>query len=177
MRTKWLLVLSMVAGCGNDGTVSPTSVAPTSTAPLPPPMVPRPGTPTPPPTTTTVSVGADGLNAFFPQTVTITLGSTVQWVWDGGPFTATSGTPGSPDGRFCSLPSNETPSASACNSTAYATNAGNMFSQTLSNVGTFPYFSTVQGTMMTGTIVVARTNTGLLGGSPRSVDGERDGDE
>lgn len=49
--------------------------------------------------TVQVQVGADGLK-FTPQDVTIQVGDTVQWVWAEDFHSATSGTPGNPDGLF-----------------------------------------------------------------------------
>lgn len=37
---------------------------------------------------------------FVPDTLTIAVGDTVQWVWSGGPHTVTSGAPCTPDGLF-----------------------------------------------------------------------------
>jgi plastocyanin len=144
----------MVAGCGSGGGTASTS----STPPTPTP------TPTPAPAATTVHVGAGAANAFSPNTVNISPGDTVTWVWDGGPHTVTSGAPGAPDGTFCSLPAGQTPSASACNSTSYAQNQGASYSYTFPSSGTFPYYCTVHGAMMTGTVVVGSASGGAGGG-------------
>lgn len=84
-------------------------------------------------------------NAFNPASRTITAGTSVTWTnKDGNIHTATSGTPGSPDNVF---------------------NSGNMnsgatFSFKFNNVGTFKYYCTIHGAMMTGTIVVQTAPTG-----------------
>jgi len=159
MRMTGLVMVLLVAGCGNDTTSSTASVPP---APTPTP------TPTPTPATMMVSVGAGAANAFSPQTVTINPGDTVQWNWAGGPHTVTSGAPGAADGNFCS--NGGTQSAAACNSTAYAQNAGATYSHTFPTAGTFPYYCTVHGAMMTGTVIVAaaKASGGGGGGNDRA---------
>ena len=140
MRTICWVVLLALCGCGgSDNTSATTSVPATSGAS----------------NLVIVTVGG-GANEFSPATVNINPGDTVEWVWAGGPFTVTSGSPtaGGADGRFCSLAPNELVSRGTCNSTSYAQGAGATFSWSFLSTGTFNYFSTVQGAAMTGTVVV-----------------------
>ena len=157
MRTIGWVAIVLMAGCGGGGggSSSTSSVPPTPPSPTP--------TPTPTPATATVHVGSNGAMTFSPQSVNINPGDTVNWVWDGGPHTVTSGAPGNADGNFCSLPAGQTPSASACNSTSYAQGTGASYSHTFPSAGTFPYFCTVHGAMMTGTVVVG-ASSGAGGG-------------
>jgi plastocyanin len=77
--------------------------------------------------------------AFNPQSRTVAVGTTVTWTnKDSAPHTATSGTPGNPNGTFRSTQLTQ----------------GQTFSHTFSAAGTFPYYCEVHGAMMTGTIVV-----------------------
>jgi plastocyanin len=143
---RWVALLA-IAGCGSGSYSASTSSTPPSTAP----------------STMTVHVGAGAANSFSPQMVSINVGDTVTWVWDGGPHTVTSGSPGAVDGTFCSLPAGTAPSASACNSTSYAQSSGS-YSYTFPAAGTFAYFCTVHGAMMTGTVVVGSGGGGGGGG-------------
>jgi plastocyanin len=74
------------------------------------------------------------------------------WTWASGPHTVTSGTPGNADGRFCSNGGAQTPAA--CNSISYAQGAGATYSHTFTMAATYPYYCTVHGAAMTGTVVV-----------------------
>jgi spore coat protein A len=87
--------------------------------------------------TTNVSVGQGGAN-FNPSEVTIALGDTVTWTWFGNNHSVASGTQFNPDGIFDSG----------------IRNVGAHFSFTPSGAGTYPYYCTVHGAMMTGTITV-----------------------
>ncbi|HEX6834922.1 MAG TPA: plastocyanin/azurin family copper-binding protein [Polyangia bacterium] len=136
------MVLLALCGCGgndNDNTSATTSVPATAVASNP----------------VIVTVGAVA-NQFSPATVNIRPGDTVEWVWAGGPYTVTSGSPtaGGPDGMFCSLASGKLVSRGTCNSRSYAQDAGATFSWNFLSAGTFHYFSTVQGAAMSGTVVV-----------------------
>ena len=77
--------------------------------------------------------------AFDPANRTVSAGATVTWTnKDGTNHTATSGSPGSPNGIF---------------------DSGNMsqnatFTHTFSAAGTFPYYCRIHGAMMIGTITV-----------------------
>lgn len=78
-------------------------------------------------------------NTFIPSVVTITHGSTVQWKnLDASNHTVSSGTGGVPDNLFRSsqLTQNQT------------------YSFTFNNAGTYPYFDEIQGSAMSGTVVV-----------------------
>src|ERR1700692_1316653 len=79
--------------------------------------------------TVTVTVGADGLFAFSPSSVTIHPGDTVQWTWSSSGHTSTSGTPGSPNGLWDSG----------------FLNPGQIFSHTFNTAGSFPYYCTAHG--------------------------------
>jgi len=147
------VVLAMfgVAGCHNDSnTVTGPLPAPTSTPqPGVPTMTPTHGvatpTQTPLPTAAIVNVGQGGGMVFMDQqsggsTTTIAVGTTVQWVWVSGIHSTTSGTCAAgctPDGNWDS-----------------GAGSGMTFSKTFSQAGTFPYFCTVHGAAMTGTVVV-----------------------
>ena len=144
MRIICVMAWVVVAGFGGSGAAGANSVPPA-------------------PTTSTVHVGTNGAMTFTPASLTINAGDSVQWVWDGGPHTVTSGAPGAVDGKFCSLPSGTAPSATACNATTYAENAGATFTQTFPSDGTFPYFCEIHGAMMSGTIVVG-VGSGSAGG-------------
>jgi glucose/arabinose dehydrogenase len=89
----------------------------------------------------TVSVHVGPSNDFFsfsPSSVSINVGDTVQWVWDSGPHSATSGTAGHPSGVFDS-----------------GTKSSGTFSHQFTSAGNVPYYCTVHGSMMTGTVQVA----------------------
>src|SRR4051794_24517771 len=75
---------------------------------------------------------------FSPSTVTINVGDSVQWSWESGPHSVTSGTPNQPSGLF----------NSGIHSVGYS------FSQTFTQSGNFPYYCMVHGAMMTGTVKV-----------------------
>ena len=93
-------------------------------------------------TTTTVHVGPGGGLTFTPDPVFIQPGDTVEWVWDASGHSATSGTPGTPDGIFDSG----------------LQSVGFIFSFTFPDPGSFPYYCTRHGAMMVGTVnVVAAT--------------------
>lgn len=133
--------VAFATGChGNDNNMI-TAPAPTTT--------PMPGVPTPTPApggqTATVQVGQGGGNAFMDQqsgstTTTIHPGDSVQWVWVSGFHSTTSGTCAGgcqPNGQWDS-----------------GAGSGMTFSHTFSQAGSFPYFCTVHGAMMTGTVIV-----------------------
>ncbi len=154
------VVLAMFTGGGchdDNNTVTGPLPAPTST-PLPggPTSTPQPGvptrtptvavaTPTPLPSAAIVNVGQGGGMTFADQrsggsTTTIAVGTTVQWVWVSGFHSTTSGTCGAtctPDGNWDS-----------------GAGSGMTFSKTFNQAGTFPYFCTVHGALMTGSVVV-----------------------
>jgi plastocyanin len=127
-----LLALLAIAGCDDE---LPQSSTTTSTSAM-------------------VQVGPNGQLAFAPAMVTINVGGTVTWTWDSGPHTVTSGRPGQADGNFCSLPPGTAVSAAACASTNYAASPPYTYAHTFSTVGSFPYYCTVHGAAMTGTVVV-----------------------
>jgi plastocyanin len=102
----------------------------------------------------TVQVGPNDTLAFVPQTIDIAVGGTVEWTWQSGTHTVTSGTPGSPDGKFCSLPESVSPSTANCTGIAYASTAPHTYAHTFITPGTYPYYCTVHGAAMTGTVVV-----------------------
>ena len=154
MRTaRWMIVL-LVAGCGNGN----DQAQPVGTTSVPPSEQTNTDAPA-----AIVIVGANGSTSFSPAAVTVRVGDSVEWDWAGGPHTVTSGQPGSPSGKFCSLPSGNTtsaavPSIAGCNSTAYAQSDGT-YSHTFQTVGTFTYFSTVDGAAMVGTVTVIPATT------------------
>ncbi|MEX1246306.1 MAG: hypothetical protein WEB59_13285 [Thermoanaerobaculia bacterium] len=102
-------------------------------------------TPTPPPGVRFVGVGQNGDNFVDGDSgtnvSTIQVGTTIQWNWISGLHSTTSGTctPNCfPDTRWTS--GELTPPAT--------------FSRTFNEQGTFPYYCTEHGVMMTGTVVV-----------------------
>ncbi|MFL6541683.1 MAG: plastocyanin/azurin family copper-binding protein [Chthoniobacterales bacterium] len=85
--------------------------------------------------------------AFSPSSVTINVGDTVQWQWNSGPHSVTSGTPDHPSGLFDSG----------------IQNSGHSFSHTFTDPGQVPYYCMVHGSMMTGVVkVVAPSVTPAL---------------
>jgi len=114
--------------------ITPNQPTPTPTAPAP--------TPTPTPTTAgvqNVSIGQGG-DRFVDSTsgtstTTITHGTTVHWTWAG--FHSTTSQNSSPEQWD-----------------AGEHGAGFTFDRTFNNPGTFPYYCTVHGLMMSGTIIV-----------------------
>jgi plastocyanin len=139
------------------GTRTPTVPGPSSTptqpapSPTPTPTVPGPtathtATPVPPTATRTATntrtptptplpnqVNVGGGLMYSPQTITIGVGETVNWIWVGGFHSTTSDT-GVWDSGQHSPP--------------------NTFSHTFNTSGTFPYHCTVHGFSMNGTVQV-----------------------
>jgi plastocyanin len=148
-----VLALAVLGGsrCGDDNTISgpmPTLTATPPGASTSTPTPPGSATPTPTPPQTAnrvVNVGQGGGFAFADQvsgtsTSTIPAGTTIEWVWVSGVHSTTSGTCAAtctPDGLWDS-----------------GAGSGMRFTRTFSQPGTFPYFCTVHGAMMQGTIVV-----------------------
>jgi plastocyanin len=91
-------------------------------------------------TTFEVHVGPEGSLSFSPQNITINVGDTVEWIWDSSTHSATSGTPGNPDGLFDSG----------------VLNSGATFSFTFLTAGAFSYFCTPHGLCcgMVGSVTV-----------------------
>ena len=122
--------------------VTSTPAGPTATPTSPAPTV----TPTPPAGgARAVNVGQGGMN-FVDQvsgnsTTTIPVGTTVTWTWVGSPHSVTSGAcpPCQHDDNFGTEQSFSPP---------------HTFSFTFNTPGSFPYFCTVHGQAMTGTVVV-----------------------
>lgn len=147
MRRSLLLAVTaalmlLAAACGDNKS------APTQPAILPPPAAtPTPGalpTPTPPPTgssTRIVNVGPGNLfmdSQSGSSTTTIKAGDTVRWNFvDSVSHSTTSGTCCTGNGLWDS-----------------GVRASGSFSRQFAQLGTFPYFCTVHGSMMTGTVVV-----------------------
>jgi plastocyanin len=123
-------------------TLTATPPVLTATATPPGPTV----TPTPPAgTTRIVDVGPGGSMTFVDRvtgssTTTISVGDTVNWIWQADIHSTTSGTCAAvctPDGIWDS-----------------GVGAGLNFSHTFTQAGTFPYYCTAHGAMMTGLVVV-----------------------
>lgn len=76
--------------------------------------------------------------SFLPANITVSAGSTVTWDFLDGPHNVTSGAPGAPDGAFNS---------------GTAQSSGS-FVHTFPTAGTYPYYCSVHGAMMTGTVTV-----------------------
>jgi plastocyanin len=125
-----LLVLS---GCGGDD----TSVTPSSTT-LDLSAVSDGGAPSGNPSTAAVTVGPNNTLSYSPAAVDIAAGGTVNWTWASGntmPHNVTSG---------------DSPAAFG----ASATQTSGSFSHTFTNAGTFNYFCTVHGRIMSGVVRV-----------------------
>ncbi len=95
----------------------------------------------PPGTAHTVNVGGSS-NIFSDSqsgssTTTISVGQTVQWMWVGGTHSTTSGNCCTANGLWDS-----------------GVQSSGMFSRTFTTAGSFPYYCSVHGAMMTGTVVV-----------------------
>ncbi len=100
----------------------------------------------------TVLVGPSGAHAFLPATLTVPVGTTVQWFFSSAGHTVTSGVDGTPDGTFCS------PAATPSCATAPTSPAGATFEYTFTTAGTFPYYCVPHvSDGMKGTIVVTAT--------------------
>jgi plastocyanin len=76
---------------------------------------------------------------FTPANLVVTAGTTVTWNWLDGPHSVTSGVPGTPDGLFDS---------------GAPQSAGASFTHAFPTAGTYHYYCTVHGAMMTGTVTV-----------------------
>lgn len=135
-------VLLVAAGaCHND------SSAPTQPVIVPPAVTPTPGglpTPTPPPvaaTTRVVNIGPGNVfldSQTMGSTTTIKAGDTVQWNFvDSISHSTTSGACCTPSGLWDS-----------------GVKSSGSFSHQFATTGTFPYYCTVHGAMMTGMVVV-----------------------
>ena len=95
----------------------------------------------------TVTVGEGGA-IFSPDTIIIPIGSTLRWVWAAGGHTVTSGTPGNPDGLFCS------PDDQNC-STSPTSPAGSVYEHTFIVAGDYDYYCRLHGAFgMTGLVIV-----------------------
>jgi plastocyanin len=99
------------------------------------------------PMTWTVMVAPNGIHTFSPSSLSIRVGDTVHWVWQGSGHTVTSGTGGVPDGAFCS------PSDTTCSSPV-PSDAGATYDHVFTTAGTFAYFCTQHPQVMTGSIAV-----------------------
>jgi plastocyanin len=96
----------------------------------------------------TVAVHATSNLTFSPATVTVHVGDTVQWTFDTGGHTVTSGSGCAADNKFCS------PNDTSC-STGTTSASGSTYSHTFTTAGTFPYFCTTHCSLnMTGTVTV-----------------------
>jgi plastocyanin len=106
-----------------------------------------------------VAVGANGTTSFSPSTIMVTQGDTVTFDWVSGTHTVTSGAPGAPDGKFCSLPAGSVVNAMTCNSIDYAQSPPYTYAFTFDTPGNFPYFCEVHGSAMTGLVIVSASPT------------------
>jgi plastocyanin len=121
----------------NPPTPTATSGVPAAT-PTPTPTV----KPTPPPgSVVMVNVGPGGSRSFSPASVSIHVGDTIQWVWQSGPHSSTSGSCSgncSMDGKWDSG----------------EFSPAHQFSFQFTTAGTFPYYCTVHLNQMTGSVQV-----------------------
>ncbi len=100
------------------------------------------------PMTHDVLVGPNGTISYQPSTLTICAGDTVHWIWMSSGHTVTSGTPGMPDGMFCS------PNDMNCAS-GTTSNAGATYDHLFPAAGAFPYYCVPHGfSGMTGQVTV-----------------------
>jgi plastocyanin len=104
----------------------------------------------------TVTVGPNNTMTFSPQTVTISAGGAVHWVWSSTsiPHTVTSGANGVADGKFCDIPAGQQVSAARCAMVDYAHVAPFSFDQRFDTAGNFPYYCSVHGAIMSGMVIV-----------------------
>jgi plastocyanin len=147
MRNVLMCVLLTCAyGCDDEGsTVTPTSVPPIDMAAAPSTDLAAGGGPVADmasapgfPTTASVTVGPNNSLSYAPATVDIAAGGTVTWTWAAGitmPHTVTSG---------------DTPAAFPSS----PVQTSGTYQATFPTAGTFSYFCTVHGRIMSGTVNV-----------------------
>jgi plastocyanin len=135
-------LMLLATACHNDNSAPTQPVMVTPTTPTP---TSRPGA-TPTPSGGTMHIVSTGLggNIFVDaasgnSTTTIKAGDTVQWAFVGGTSHSTT------SGNCCTA-------NGLWDSGVHA--SGFVFQRTFTQTGSFPYFCTVHGAMMTGTIVV-----------------------
>ena len=87
-----------------------------------------------------VDVGPGGAMSFNPDSVSINVGDTVQWNWKSSPHSVTSGAPGRP--------------YNVGNFDSGLQNAPFTFTHTFGEPGTFPYYCTYHGAIMSGVVEV-----------------------
>jgi len=128
--------------------------APTATATSPPGGSSPTPTPTPGPSGTTVivNVGQSG-NTFSPGTAVVQVGDTVEWDFkDGSGYHSTTSGTCTLDpyygGSICS------PLPAGLNWDSGQMSAGQKFSQRFTTAGSYRYYCSVHGSMMTGTVQV-----------------------
>lgn len=131
MTIRWQLLFCVVTACGSEKTTGPTTTADSATTI-------DEGVAT---DTATDDIGSEdtatedatsgasvtvrvGVFYYKPASVTIKVGDTVQWIWDGGTHSVTSGAGCTADGKF----------DSGNGSTPFT------FKRTFTEAGTFPYF-------------------------------------
>jgi plastocyanin len=136
---RFVMLAFAVAACwGCDDTMTGPTATPTPTGPTPTPSAPR-----------LVYVGqtlqGDRANVFVDSVsgtsvTTMPAGQSIQWVWLSGVHSTTSGS--------CPLGcvANGIWDSGAVSATT--------FQHTFPTAGTYPYFCTVHGTMMQGTVIV-----------------------
>lgn len=88
--------------------------------------------------TVMVAVGPGGSMSFSPGTVNINVGDTVKWTWSSSSHSVTAGSPGNQTGEFDSG----------------VHNAPFNFSHTFMDSGSFHYYCTFHGALMSGSVVV-----------------------
>jgi plastocyanin len=95
-----------------------------------------------------IGVGPTGEHTFIPPSLTVPVGTTVQWFWYSSGHNVISGAGGVPDNKFCS------PNNNAC-ATAPTSTFGSTFEHTFTAPGTYPYFCAPHYSVgMKGTITV-----------------------
>lgn len=122
--TAGALALS-IAGCGGGGGGSSSGGG---SNPIPPNTVRVGGS----------TYGGGDSMAFTPSNLTVTAGTTVTWTFLSGPHNVTSGSGGVSDGKF----------------TSGASQSSGTYTHLFDTAGSYPYFCSVHGVMMSGTITV-----------------------
>jgi plastocyanin len=141
MRRLFVCTLFILASCGDDTTTPPSTfdlAAPTSVSGdmATPPGADLAGAAFP--ATAAVTVGPGNTLTFSPATVDIAAGGTVTWTW------AAANT----------MPHDVTSSDQPPKFSPSPIQTSGSFSHTFATAGSYPYFCTVHGQIMSGTVMV-----------------------
>jgi plastocyanin len=95
-----------------------------------------------------VGVGPEGDHSFLPPSITVPVGTTIQWFWYSAGHNVVSGPEGEADEKFCS------PVDRDCTG-APTSDIGSTYEHTFATKGTYPYFCAPHYSVgMKGTIIV-----------------------